>query len=69
MVKLVKNSIKANIPSRRLNNLKMNYMMIKPSVIHCMDKIKYYMNKKHIRNKSLVRIIWHHLYYHILKKL
>jgi len=60
MVKLVRNNMKQNIHSQPWINLKMIFMMIKLYVIHYMDKIKYYMNKKHMNNKNLVKIIWLH---------
>ena len=60
MEKPVRNNMKQNIHSQLVKNLKMKYMMIKLCAILFMDKIKYYMNKKHMKNKNSVKIIWHH---------
>ena len=60
MVKLVKNSMRLNMHLQHSNNLKMKFMMIKHWVILFMIKIKYYMNKKHMKNKNSVKIIWPH---------
>ena len=58
MVKLVRNNMKQNMNLQLLTNLK-KYMIIKLYNIQFME-IKYYMNNKNMKNKLLVKIIWHH---------
>ena len=60
MEKPVRNNMKQNTVLQLSMNSKMKYMIIKRWVILFMDKIKYYMNKKHMKNKNSVKIIWHH---------
>jgi hypothetical protein len=60
MVRPVKNNMKQSTRSQRSNNLKKKFMMIRLWVILFMIKIKFYMNKKLMKNKNFQKIIWHH---------
>ena len=60
MEKPVRNNMKQNTVLQLSNNLKKKFMMIKHWAILFMIIIKYYMNKKHMKNKNSVKIIWHH---------
>ena len=60
MEKPVRNNMKQNTVLQLSNNLKKKFMMIKRLAILFMIIIKYYMNKKHMKNKNSVKIIWHH---------
>jgi len=60
MAKPVKNNMKQNTRSPLLMNLNMKFMMIKRLAILFMIIIKYYMNKKHMKNKNFQKIIWLH---------
>ena len=62
MVRLVKNNTKPSINLQRYKNFKINIMMSKQWVIQYTITIKYYMNKKHMKNKSFQKIIWQVLY-------
>jgi hypothetical protein len=57
-----------NIHSLLYKNLKKVIMTIKQLDIVFIVTIKYYMNKKFMKNKNFQKTIWHHLYYHIVKK-
>ena len=68
MVKHVKNNMNQNIHLLLYKSLKKVIMMIKQWDIVYILMIKYYTNKKLMKSKNFQKIIWHHLYYHIVKK-